>query len=74
MNIFSCVCYSSFIYLPALGLSYGMWDLVPRLGIKPPALGMSNVSLDRQGSPEFTVLIRTATQLSKVIVPFTTSV
>ena len=29
-----------FIYLAALGLSYGMWDLVPQPGIKPrpPAL------------------------------------
>ena len=27
-----------FIYLAALGLSYGMWDLVPRPGIKPRPL------------------------------------
>ena len=35
-----------FIYLAVLGLSCGMWDLVPPPGIKlrPPALGMRSLS------------------------------
>ena len=39
-----------FIYLAALGLSCGMWDQVPRLGIEP---GSSTESqpLAPQGSP-----------------------
>ena len=34
------------VYLVALGLSYDMWDLVPRPGIKPgpPALGAHNLN------------------------------
>ena len=42
-----------FIYLSALGLSCGMWDLVPQPGIKPgpPALGVWSQPLDHQGSP-----------------------
>ena len=37
---------SSYIYLVVLGLSCGMWDLVPWLGIEPwlPALGMQSHS------------------------------
>ena len=33
-----------FVYLAVLGLSCSMWDLVPRLGIKPrpPVLGVWN--------------------------------
>ena len=35
-----------FIYLSALGLSCGMWDLIPQPGIKPgpPALGVWSLS------------------------------
>ena len=34
------------IYLAALGLSYSIWDLVPRPGIesRPPALGVLSLS------------------------------
>ena len=43
-----------FIYLSALGLSCGMWDLVPRPGIKPrpPALVVQSLShwTTREGS------------------------
>ena len=40
------------IYLAALDLSCGMWDLVPWLGIKPMSLGISESQpLDHEGSP-----------------------
>ena len=34
------------VYLAAAGLSCGMWDLVPRRGIKPrpPAMGVGSLS------------------------------
>ena len=43
------------IYLAALDLSCGMWDLVPWPGIKPGSLGIAEISesqpLDHEGRP-----------------------
>ena len=74
-SFLSFLIYILFIYLAALGLSCGMWDLVPWPGVepRPPALGVWSLShWTTRGSPCFSFLdpARIASFLTEPVLRF----